>query len=175
MTSAYTKIRCGECGKEYEMDVYGRLHALAGETEFPSVPDWSLWERSLVRTEVREGNYRFEDEVRVEKMMNTKDGFVPIGKAKLTHDLNGFTLHGMMDDGTELTLKRAPETMRSCHIEYNYRKRGDALELCTLSDTYFVYPLNEYNPLTKLHFATEEISEYVKEQKKMTRDHHESV
>ena len=176
MTSAYTKIRCEECGKEYEMDVYGRLHALTGETEFESVPDWYLWERSLVRAEVRKGNYRFEDEVRVEKMMNTKDGFVPIGKAKLTHDaVNGFILHGIMDDGTELTLQRAPETMRSCHIEYNYRKRGDAMELCTLSDTYFVYPLNKYNPLTKLHFATEEVSEYVKEQKNIARDRHESV
>ncbi len=174
MTSAYTKVKCEACGKEYEMDVYGRMHALSGETEFPSVPDWYRWERECVNEEVREGKYRFEDEVRVEKIMNTSKGFVPIGKAKLTHDLNGFTLHGVMDDGSELTLHRDPETMRSCHIEYNYRKRGDALELCTMNDTYFVYPLNAYNPLTKLHFATEAVHGFVKEKKEKERQKHEN-
>ena len=45
--------------------------------------------------------------------------------------------------------------MYSCHIEYDYKKRGDAIDLATTDDTYFVFPLNSENMLTKLHLATE--------------------
>ena len=47
--------------------------------------------------------------------------------------------------------------MRSVHIEYDFKVRGDAIDLCTLDDTYFVFPLTARNVLTKLHFATEEL------------------
>ena len=69
-------------------------------------------------------------------------------------------MQGKLYDGSDFYLHRDPETMRSCHIEYDYKKRGGALELCTLKDTYFVFPLNKFNPLTKLHFATEAIYDY---------------
>ncbi|MBO4262512.1 MAG: hypothetical protein J5903_01860, partial [Clostridia bacterium] len=158
--SALTKIWCENCGKTYEMDTFGRLKATEGETEFPSVSDWYRWERRCVDEEVENGTYKFEDEVRVEHLKSSADGCVPVGNVKLTHDYTGFTLEGKLFDGTDFYLHRDPETMRSCHIEYNFKKRGDALELCTLKDTYFVFPLNAVNPLTKLHFATEAMYNY---------------
>ena len=56
--------------------------------------------------------------------------------------------------------------MRSLHIEYDFKGRGDAIDLCTLDDTYFVFPLNAKNCLTKLHFATEELHIAMEERKK---------
>ena len=54
-------------------------------------------------------------------------------------------------------------SMSSCHIEYDFKGRGDAIDLCTLSDTYFVFPLTAKNCLTKIHFATEELHDYMAE------------
>ena len=157
--SEKTKIKCLSCGKSYEMDEYGRFKAEEGETEFESPSDWYRWERQNVIEEVNSGNYAFKDEVRLEQIMSTAKGFVPIGKVELTHDYNGFSLKGKLFDGSDFSLVREPETMRSCHIEYNFKERGDALELCNLKDTYFVFPLNYDNVLTKLHFATEALHE----------------
>ena len=50
------------------------------------------------------------------------------------------------------------------HIEYDYKKRGDAIDIATEDDTFFVYPLNNSNVLTKLHFATEAIYRKATEQ-----------
>lgn len=156
MNSEYTRLWCEECNASWEMDIYGQLHRTdGGEEIFTHVPDWYRWERANVTEEVRSGNYHFEDEVRVEKIINSKVGFQEIGKGYLTHDYNGFTVTGTMYDGTEFYLNRSPQTMISCHIEYNFKKRGDALDLATQEDSYWVYPINAKNPLTKFHFATE--------------------
>ena len=55
MDSEGAKLFCNACGKTWEMDEYGRLHALDGETEFSHIPDWSNWERACVRKEIQEG------------------------------------------------------------------------------------------------------------------------
>lgn len=153
--SAGTKIWCNACGHRWELDEHGFLHAEEGETYFDHIPDWYRWERQNVENEVAEGKYKFEDTVRVEELKSTKAGFVPIGTAKITQDENGFTLFGTMDDGKELVVKRPPETMYSVHVEYDYLHRGDAFDLATHDDTYFLYPLTSKNVLTKLNFATE--------------------
>ena len=121
------------------------------------VPEWYRWERGNVKQEVADGEYHFEDEVRIEEIKSSHDGFVEIGSGKLTQDENGFLLKGTLFNGEDFELHRSVASMYSCHIEYNYKGRGDALELCTLSDTYFVYPKTFNNVLTKLHFATEEL------------------
>ena len=54
--------------------------------------------------------------------------------------------------------------MYSCHIEYQYRKFGDCLDISTDEDTFFVNSVNHDNILTKFHFATEEIYRYHKDQ-----------
>ena len=50
--------------------------------------------------------------------------------------------------------------MASVHIEYDFKKRGDAIDIATMEDTWFVFPLTAPNPLTKLHFAVEELYDH---------------
>ena len=151
-----TKLWCSECGAMWEMDEYCRLHRENGPDIFTHVPDWYRWERENVRKEVEEGRYRFEDVARLERLVNGKVGFSTIGEVKLVHDENGFTMSGDILDG-RFEFNRSVASMRSVHIEYDFKGRGDAIDLCTLEDTYFVFPLTARNVLTKLHFATEEL------------------
>ena len=52
MESHGARITCGACGKSWEMDTLGQLHALEGETEFAHIPDWFEWERGQVRAQL---------------------------------------------------------------------------------------------------------------------------
>jgi len=152
-----TDIWCSACGKRWRMNELGELHCLNGEDIFTHVPDWYRWERENVKLEVREGRYHFEDTVRVEHLDNCKIGFRAIGEMKMTHDENGFVLDGIIDDGYKFRFHRPVASMYSCHIEYDFHGRGDGIDLATLKDTYFVFPLTAKNVLTKIHFATEEL------------------
>lgn len=169
MNSENTELWCEHCGAKWEMDEYGQLKRQNGEDVFTHVPDWYNWERENVRREVREGRYHFEDEARLERLVNCSIGFKTLGKVKLTHDENGFTMTGTTDEGDRFEFNRTVPSMRSLHIEYDFKKRGDAIDLATLNDTYFVFPLTAKNALTKLHFATEELHILQEEQKKLEK------
>ena len=161
MNSQDSKLWCEHCGKEWEMDYYGQLHCLNGEDIFNHVPDWYRWERENVKEEVRSGNYRFEDNVRIEELVSSHVGFSEIGEVKMVHDYNGITLSCDVP-GQEFYLNKPIESMASCHIEYNFKKRGvkkqgDAIDIATMDNTWFIYPLTAKNPLTKIHFAVEEL------------------
>lgn len=156
MNSDHTELWCEDCGAKWEMDEFGRLHRVNdGDVCFEHVPDWYNWERENVREQVNSGAYSFEDEARIELLASSREQFRPIGTVTMRHDLNGFTLTGTLDDGSEFHFNRAPETMISCHIEYDFKGRGDAVDLATREDTYWLFPKNARNVLTKLHFATE--------------------
>jgi hypothetical protein len=158
MDSARDQIWCGSCGKRWAMGVDGAMRALSGATEFPHLPDWFAFQRAAVREEVRSGKYRFEDEVRVESLVN-KRGYWNLGTARLTHTLEGFRMEG---DPAYLPepVVRKPLSMYSCHVEYDYFGKGDCFDLSTLHDTFYVYPLTKRNVVTKILLATEEI--YIK-------------
>lgn len=163
-----TRIWCSHCGAIWEMNEYCQLHRQNGPDVFTHVPDWYNWERENVRKEVVEGRYRFEDTARLERLVNGKIGFETLGTVKLTHDENGFTMSGDIMDG-RFEFNRSVASMRSVHIEYDFKGRGDAIDLCTLNDTYFVFPLTARNVLTKLHFATEELHKLELERKEAER------
>ena len=149
MTSDLNKIWCKSCGKTYEMDVYGELHATEGKTEFPHIPDWYEFERNEVRKQIEKKTYYFEDKVMIDSLPNS-DGYIRLGEGRLVHDLNGFHLEG---SGVKLT--KEVMSMYGLHIEYDYFGKGDCIDLSTLKDTYYIYPLNQKYVVTKLHFATE--------------------
>lgn len=157
MNSDHTQLWCEHCGARWEMDTLGRLHCLNGEDRFQHVPDWYNWERENVRQEVAEGRYAFEDKARLERIVSARTGFETLGTVKLTHGVEGFRMEGTLDNGEPFSFQRSTASMMSCHIEYDFKKRGDAIDLATLHDTYFVFPLTAHNVLTKLHFATEEL------------------
>lgn len=156
MTSLGTRLKCRNCGKEWEMDEFSELRALDGETEFRHIPDWFEWERKNIREEVENGSYFFKAPVRACALPNSK-GYIRLGKATLTHDMNGFVLEGRYGGHTYRVEKSVP-SLYSCHIEYNYlRKFGDCIDLNTLTDTYYIYPYDCDFSVTKIAIATEEL------------------
>jgi len=164
MTSAGTELRCAACGKRWNLNEDGTLSALEGETEFSHVPDWFLWQRQEVRRQVREGTYRFEDEVEVFSLPRCWR-FEPLGKARLTHDAReGFRLEGFYR-GEDYHIQRLPLQTNSLHIEYDYCyiKPFDCVDISTEDDSFYCYPTRE-NVVTKLAFATEEIYLMAREQ-----------
>jgi hypothetical protein len=156
MMSEGNKLWCDSCKKEWEMSEYGELSAVNGKTEFTHIPDWYEWEKEQVRKEVESGSYKFESEVTVDSLPNA-NGFVHLGKGKLIHDMNGFLLEGEYE-GSPYSVAISAKSLYSCHIEYNYLgKRGDCVDLNTLTDTYYIYPKCDHFSVTKIALATEEL------------------
>ena len=105
-----------------------------------------------------EGTYHFEDDVRIEDLINAQVGFNKIGTVHMTHDEKGYILDGTLDDGSAFHLEKPCLQTPSMHIEYDFKGRGDALDIATLKDTWFVFPKAPY-PLTKFNFTTEALFE----------------
>ena len=43
----------------------------------------------------------------------------------MIHDNDGYHFIGTLSDGTDFTFTKTPETTRSVHIEYDYKKQGE--------------------------------------------------
>ena len=160
MNSKGINLWCEKCNSKWEMDELSRLHQLDGESRFELVSDWYRWEREEAYKEVNEGTYHFEDDCRIEKLVNAKVGFEKIGDIHMIHDINGYHLYGKLDDGSDFDLTKAPQSTSSMHIEYDFKGRGDALDIATLDSTWWVFPKHRC-PLTKFNFTTEAIFEKI--------------
>lgn len=159
MNSKRIHLWCENCNYKWEMDEYSALHCLNGKDRFKLPSDWYRWEKEETIKEVNNGTYRYEGTCRIEKLVNAQVKFRHIGTIKMIHDINGFQFEGILDDNTPFNLVKPPLSTRSVHIEYNYKNRGDALDIATNEDTWFVYPTNSC--LTKFNFATEAIFDKV--------------
>ena len=169
MTSSGAILKCEECGKSWEMSTLGELHALDGNTEFEHIPNWFEWQRENVRREIDEGKYYFENEVDVYSLPNPR-GFIPLGKAKLTHSRElGFTIEGNYN-GEDFKISRPAVGMYGVHIEYDYCyiRPEECIQISTLNDTFVCYPTIK-NAVTKLSFATEELYKKAQEEKALRR------
>ncbi|MBQ7933993.1 MAG: hypothetical protein IJ327_04315, partial [Lachnospiraceae bacterium] len=157
MSSQGTILRCDCCGKQWEMDEYGQLRALEGETEFSHIPDWSHWERACVREEIVNGTYYFEDDVRIE----TLPGCLKFYKQGMGTLIQTPTETRIQCNyyGEDYTLVRSAKSMDSLHIEYDYRGRGDCVDISVPDDSFWCY-LSKKDAITKLAFATEEMYKY---------------
>jgi len=161
METKDNKIWCRKCGKTYEMDVYGELKATTGKTEFSHIPDWYEWERANVKQEIESGKYETSLKVNVDSLPNTK-GFYRLGQGILKHNKEGFLLTGNFEK-TNFVLKKPALENYSVHIEYDYFDKGDAVVLSTVDDTFYLFPIDVRDIITKIHFAVEEIFKKVKE------------
>lgn len=163
MSTSGTILKCNACNKEWEYTELGELVAKDGNTEFSHIPDWYEWERSEVAKEVRNGNYYFESPVHVD--MLPLDKFIPIGKGKLIHSLDGFKLTGNFDS-QDYEIELPASKTYGVHIEYEYLgKYGDCVDLNTIDNTYYVYPEREDFSVTKISLATEEIYKLIQEKR----------
>ncbi len=162
MNSRESVLWCDHCGKEWTYNPDLTLSSADQNPIFSTVTEWFDWERENVRKEVVEGAYHFEDDVQIYALPNLKR-WRKLGVGKLTHDaINGYHLT-YNDKDNNIDIVRKPTEMYSCHIEYQYRKYGDCLDISTDEDTFFCHPLTYDNYLTKFHFATEEIYKYNKD------------
>ena len=164
MDSAGAELFCKACGKRWTWREDGYLEANEGETEFDHIPDWFAWQRQEVRREIEEGRYHFEDEVDVYSLPRVWR-YIPLGKAKLTHTIEGgFTLEGFYR-GKRWFIHRTPAMTNSLHVEYDFGPidKRDYLDISTENDSFYCAPSKE-NVITKLAFATEEL--YLRSMKK---------
>ena len=167
MGSEGAELFCKACGKRWFWEETGELRALNGETEFDHIPDWFEWERRQVRAQVEAGEYTFEDEVEVYSMPRQWT-FFKLGKGKLRHDPeNGLVLTGFYR-GQDYYIHRRPEQNNSLHIEYDCAKikPQDCIDVSTENDTFYCFPVNRRDVITKMAFATEEIYRITMEKKR---------
>lgn len=167
MDSDKDELWCESCHKHWRMSVLGELQAVVGKTEFSHIPDWFEWQRAQVRKQVREEKYFFKDQVIVDSLPNAK-GYIRLGEATLTHTVEGFILE-KESEGESLRLEKKPLSLYSLHIEYDYKGKGDCIDLSTLEDTFYIYPITRKNVVTKLQFAVEEIYQLKQEEQAAKR------
>lgn len=153
MHSKGTSLWCEHCGKTWEMGEYGRLEAKEGDTIFPHIPDWSNWERECVRKEIEEGTYYFEDDVKVYTLPNTKFYNQGMGKFIQTSTETKLICNYY---GEDYTLVRSAKNLDSMHIEYDYKKKGDLIDISIPDDSFWCY-MTKRDVITKISFATEEM------------------
>ena len=167
MASEGAEIYCRHCGKRWHLREDGNLEALTGETEFSHVPDWFMWQRDQVEAQIENGTYSFEDEVEVFSMPRCWK-FEKLGKGKLRHTIDeGWVLEGHYN-GADYRVHRQPIQQNALHIEYDYCyiRPEDCLDISTENDSFYCYPLNRTNVITKLAFATEILYERAKKKVK---------
>ena len=154
-------LTCNACGKQWEMDEYGQLHASEGETEYPHIPDWYTWQRQCVRKELEEGTYLLDTDVDIAIQVNL-DGVCMIGPGHLTHDLNGFHLTGA--DG-KLDYQQSPVASHTLYSDYYWYEIGDVIGIGDNEFSYFCFPKANVS-VTKARLATEELYKIKKTRKK---------
>ncbi len=154
-----TMLWCNNCGKKWEMDEYGAMHALEGETEFSHIPDWSNWERECVRREIEAGTYYFEDEVQIQTLPSSLR-FHKQGKGRLIQTPTETRIECTCY-GKPFTLVRSAMDLESMHIEYDYLGRGDCVDISIPDDSFWCY-LSKRDAITKISFATEEMHKLAK-------------
>ncbi|MBQ8322502.1 MAG: 1-acyl-sn-glycerol-3-phosphate acyltransferase [Clostridia bacterium] len=147
-----TSLVCGHCGKAYEMDVYGRMSALEGETEFPHIPDWYDWERECVRRELEEKTYRLGLDVDIAVLADYK-ALYKIGSGRLIHDENGFVL---TDCDGKLEYKQAPLASYGLNSDFYWYEMGDVICIGDKKRLYYCFPKQE-GVVVKARFAAEEL------------------
>lgn len=152
---------CNHCGKKWEMDEYGTLHALTGETEFSHIPDWSSWERECVRKEIEDGTYYFEDVAEIETLPSSHK-FYKQGKGRVIQTPTETRIECTYY-GKPFTLIRTAKDLESMHIEYDYLGGGDCIDISIPDDSFWCY-LSKRDAITKISFATEEMHKLAKKQ-----------
>lgn len=150
-------LTCHACGRQWEMDEFGQLRALEGETEYPHIPDWYTWERACVRREIEDGTYLLDTDVDIGIQVNL-DGICMIGPGHLTHDANGFRLTGA--DG-KLDYTQSPVASHTLYADYYWYEIGDVIGIGNNEFSYFCFP-REAVSVTKARLATEELYKLLK-------------
>ena len=150
-------LTCHACGKKWEMDKYGQLNALNGETEYPHIPNWYSWQRECVRKEIENGTYNLDIDVDIAVQVNLK-GVCNIGKGHLTHNEDGFHLTG--GEG-KLDYSQSALFSHTIYSDYYWYEIGDVIGIGDNEFSYFCFP-NKDVSVTKVRLAAEELYKFKK-------------
>lgn len=145
-------LRCGHCGKTWELDTLGQLKATQGETEYSHIPDWYAWERQEVRRELEEGSYRLETDVDIGMMVDFKAIYM-VGTGHLSHTQEGFRLTGC--DG-RLTYEQGALSCYGLYADYYWYELGDVICIGNQDALYYCFP-KDGTSVAKTRMAAEEL------------------
>ena len=150
-------LTCHACGQQHEMDEFGQLHCLNGETKFAHIPDWYDWQREQVRSALEDGTYRLDADVSIGMMVDHKALYM-VGDSHLTHDESGFTLTGC--EG-KLHYEQSPLASHSLNVDYHWYEIGDVISIGNKDALYYCFPGAEVS-VTKARIAAELLYEMKK-------------
>ena len=145
-------LTCRACGKQWQMDEYGSLHATEGETHFSHVPAWYAWERDCVRGELEAGRYRLDVPVRIGLLTDYRAIYM-VGEGRLVHDENGFRLYGA--DGA-LLYSQSPIASYGLYADYYWYELGDVICIGNRHALYYCFP-PEGVSVARARLAAEEL------------------
>ena len=152
MEGKRTRLTCHGCGKQWELTTLGQMRALAGQTEYPHIPDWYAWERQEVRRELESGTYRMETDVDI-AIMADFSAIYRVGEGHMTHDLNGFHLTGC--DG-QLEYAQRPQACYGLYADYYWYEIADTICIGDNQRLYYCFPKGQ--PIVaKTRLAAEEL------------------
>ncbi|MBQ4638517.1 MAG: hypothetical protein IJB92_07250, partial [Clostridia bacterium] len=132
--------------------------AVEGETEFPHIPDWYMWQRRCVKEEIENGSYGFDIPVNIAVLKDGKALYM-VGEGRLSHCLNGFTLTGC---GGKLNYSQSPLSSYSLNSDYYWYKIGDVIGIGNNEISYYCFPKNDH-PVAKTRLAAEEMYKMLKQ------------
>ena len=148
-----TRIKCTECGAEYELSEYGEIVGLSNKPTVSHIPDWYKWERESVRGEIERDEYRLD--IPVDIWVSVDTGCVyDVGDGRLIHTKDGFRLTGA--DG-EIDYEHKPLASHSVCADFNFYERGDIIALTGPKCIYYCFPKDQKTPVAKARLAAEEI------------------
>ena len=148
-----TSLRCGACGKTWELTEDGFLRAEDGEDLFDHIPDWYQWERECVRAELENGSYSLAVPVTI-RMMVDMNCIYTVGEGRLTHTAEGFHLTGC--DG-KLDYRQKPLASYSLYADYYWYELGDMICIGNQKALYYCFPKVEGDVAAKTRLAAEEL------------------
>jgi len=148
-----TTLTCNSCGKVYELDEYGFMRALNGNTEFSHIPDWFEWERQCVRKEITDGKYGLETPIDIYMLVDMKCLY-KVGDGTIKHSPEGFLLKGC--DG-KLEYFQKSTASYTLNVDFFWYEIGDVICIGNNNALYYCFPRNMPDIVTKIRFAAEEL------------------
>ena len=151
-----THLTCRACGKSWLLNEFGRMEAVAGETEFPHIPDWYDWERAQVKAELESGTYNLDTPVKIGLMVDYK-GLYMVGAGRLTHTAEGFVLEGC--EG-KLHYEQKPRASHTLNADFYWYCIGDVIGIGNRDCLYYCFPQavnGKITPVAKARLAAEEM------------------
>ena len=145
-------LRCKTCEKVYYLGKYGDLKTPDKTLEFSHIPDWYNWEREEVKKEILNGIYRLDEQVEIGMIVDYKCLYM-IGKGRLIHDQNGFTLTS--DDG-KLHYTQPPTASHTLNADYYWYEIGDVISIGDKKALYYCF-VKDGVSVAKARLATEEM------------------